>query len=89
MKSIVDQVKDTALSFDEVNAATNLGAVKTVLLSNKIFEKNINEDLLITVLNKIELTGGSILIVDSTTDIGLQVSSLGGIIALLRYQIYN
>ena len=89
MKSIVDQVKDTALSFDEVNAATNLGAVKAVLLSNKIFEKKINEDLLITVLNKIELTGGSILIVDSTTDIGLQVSSLGGIIALLRYPMYN
>ena len=89
MKSIVDQVKNIALSFDDVNAATNLGSIKAVLLSNKIFEKKINEDLLITVLNKIELTGGSIIIVDSTTDIGLQVSSLGGIIALLRYPIYN
>jgi protein pelota len=36
----------------------------------------------------IESYGAKMFAVDSSTDIGLRVSSLGGIVALLRYAIH-
>ena len=38
-------------------------------------------------LNDVEEKGGKIYSVDSTTDVGLRVSGLGGIISLLRFPV--
>ena len=38
-------------------------------------------------LNDVETKGGKIYSVDSTTDVGLRVSGLGGIISLLRFPV--
>jgi protein pelota len=58
-----------------------------VVFSDAIF-KTSDEDAVLKVLNSIESYGGKIYAVDSSTDIGLRVSSLGGIVALLRY-VFN
>ena len=52
--------------------------------SDKVFEKQ-DEDVVIGFLNEAESKGVKIFSVDSTTDIGLRVSSLGGIVSLLRF----
>jgi len=57
-----------------------------LIYSNSVLEK-INEDEFIDLLNSTETIGGKIYGVDSSTDIGLRISSLGGIIGLLRYAI--
>ena len=42
---------------------------------------------MIDFLNDVENKGVKIFSVDSTTDIGLRVSGLGGIVSLLRYAV--
>ena len=42
---------------------------------------------LLTLLNNVESKGVKIYSVDSSTDIGLRVTGLGGIVSLLRYSI--
>jgi protein pelota len=56
--------------------------------SDKVFFE-INEDEFIKILNEIESKKNvKTFATDSSTDIGMRVSSLGGIIALLRYPIH-
>ncbi|HEX2014930.1 MAG TPA: mRNA surveillance protein Pelota, partial [Nitrososphaera sp.] len=61
-------------------------AVDIVVFSDSLF-KTANEDEVVKMLNSLESYGARTFAVDSTTDIGLRVSSLGGIVALLRYAI--
>ena len=42
---------------------------------------------MIDFLNDVESKGGELFSVDGTTDVGLRVSGLGGIIALLRFPV--
>ena len=46
-----------------------------------------NEQKMIDFLNDVESKGVKIYSVDSSTDIGLRVTGLGGIVSLLRYAI--
>jgi protein pelota len=48
---------------------------------------NAEEDTIIQLLNKVEQQGANTYAVDSSTDMGLRVTSLGGIVALLRYHV--
>jgi len=68
----------------ETEKANDVGAVDCLIFSDKIFEKQ-DEDKIIEFLNKAESKGTEIFSVDSTTDIGLRVSALGGIVSLLRF----
>ena len=61
-------------------------AVKSVIFSNSIFG-TVEEDELVKLLNTVESQGASAYAIDSSTDIGMRVSSLGGIVSVLRYQI--
>jgi protein pelota len=61
--------------------------VNRVVFSDSIF-KTTNEEEIVKLLNLIESYGAKMFAVDSSTDIGLRVSSLGGIVALLRYAIH-
>ncbi|MGB6674316.1 MAG: mRNA surveillance protein Pelota [Candidatus Nitrosopolaris sp.] len=75
-----------AMGMEEVTYAASIKNIRCVVFSDAIF-KTSDEDAVLKVLNSIEGYGGKIYAVDSSTDIGLRVSSLGGIVALLRYSM--
>lgn len=75
-----------AMGMQEVLNAASIKAINYLVLSDSIF-KTADENDIIKLLNSIESYGAKTFAVDSSTDIGLRVSSLGGIIALLRYAV--
>ena len=75
-----------AMGFGDVAKAAAMRAVESVIFSNSIFG-TVEEDELVKLLNTIESQGASAFAIDSSTDIGMRVSSLGGIVSVLRYQI--
>lgn len=68
---------------DIVNAA-NIKAIESIIFSDTIFKTAEEEDV-VRLLNSVEAYSARTFAVDSSTDIGLRVSSLGGMVALLRY----
>ncbi|MDE1876572.1 MAG: pelota family protein [Thaumarchaeota archaeon] len=72
------------MGFEETAKANEIGAVESLVFSDRIFEKQ-DEDEIIEFLNQVESKGVEVYAVDSTTDAGLRVSSLGGVISLLRF----
>ncbi|HUK80972.1 MAG TPA: mRNA surveillance protein Pelota, partial [Nitrososphaerales archaeon] len=68
-------------------AAAVSGAVESCVVSDNVFSAGVNEEQLVEVLNTIEGRGGSVYLADSSMEFGKQVSSFGGIVALLRYAI--
>jgi protein pelota len=75
-----------AMGIPEVSQAAARNAIEAVVFSDSIF-KTTDEDQVVKLLNSIERYGAETYAVDSSTDIGLRVSSLGGIVALLRYAV--
>ena len=76
-----------AYSLPRVKAAAVSGAVESCVVSDDVFSAGVNEEQLVDVLNTIEGRGGSVYLADSSMEFGKQVSSFGGIVALLRYAI--
>lgn len=75
-----------SMGLKEVSSAAALKAIDTAVFSDSIFT-TANEQDVVGMLNSIESYGAKTFAVDSSTDIGLRVSSLGGIVAILRYAI--
>ena len=75
-----------AMGMQEVTYATSIKNIECLVFSDAIF-KTSDEDSVLKVINSAENYGGKIYAVDSSTDIGLRVSSLGGIVAILRYSM--
>ena len=75
-----------AMGMQEVSNAASIKAIEYLVFSDSIF-KTIDESDIVKLLNLIESHGAKSFAVDSSTDIGWRVSSLGGIVALLRYPI--
>ncbi len=75
-----------AMGMEDITYAASIKNIECVVFSDAIF-KTSDEDAVLKILNSIESYGGKIYAVDSSTDIGLRVSSLGGIVALLRYSM--
>jgi protein pelota len=75
-----------AMGFTEVANAASMRAVESLIFSSSIFGTVAEEDL-VNLLNMVEAYGASTFAIDSSTDIGMRVSSLGGIVSLLRYDI--
>jgi protein pelota len=75
------------MGIEEVRIAASTNAIECVVFSDSIF-KIVEENSIIKLLNSVEGHGAKIFAVDSSTDIGLRVSALGGIVALLRYAIH-
>ncbi len=92
--AIIDDVMEMAgrgskkftMGFAETQYGVSIGAVKFLVYSEGIFEGNEEEDV-IQLLNDAENTGVTVYGVDSSTDLGLRVSKLGGVISVLRYTI--
>jgi protein pelota len=79
--------KKFAIGINEIKYADSLNAIDMLVYSDKVFLE-IKEDEFIQMLNQIESKKNvKTFATDSSTDIGMRVSSLGGIMALLRYQI--
>jgi protein pelota len=78
-----------AIGMNEVSNAAALKAIEAVVFSDSIFKiANEEEEKIVKLLNLIESYGAKMFAVDSSTDIGLRISSLGGIVALLRYAMH-
>jgi protein pelota len=73
------------MGFEETYNANQMGAVESLVFSDKAIQDD--EQKMIDFLNDVESKGVKIYSVDSSTDIGLRVTGLGGIISLLRYTI--
>lgn len=76
-----------AYSFPRVAAAAAAGAVEAAAVSDDVFSSGVDEGRLVEVLNEIEGRGGRVYLADSSMEYGKQVSSFGGIVALLRYAL--
>lgn len=93
VSSIIDEVmllankksKKFTMGFDETFNANQMGAVESLVFSDKAIQDD--EQKMIDFLNDVEKKGVKMYSVDSSTDIGLRVTGLGGIISLLRYSI--
>ena len=75
-----------AMGMQEVSNAASIKAIEYLVFSDSIF-KTTDENDVVKLLNLVESQGAKSFAVDSSTDIGWRVSSLGGIVALLRYSI--
>lgn len=75
-----------AIGVNEVRNAVGNKSIESLIYSNSILEK-LDEVEFIDLLNSTEAVGAKIYGVDASTDIGLRVSSLGGIVGLLRFAI--
>jgi protein pelota len=76
-----------AYSLPRVREAAAAGAVESCAVSDDVFSSGMDEGELVEVLNTIEGRGGSVYLADSSMEFGKQVSSFGGIVALLRYAL--
>jgi len=75
-----------AIGFKEVSDAASIKAIDSLVFSDSVF-KAVDEQDMINLLNSIESYGAKTFAVDTSTDIGLRVSSLGGLVAILRYAV--
>ena len=73
-----------AMGFDETRRACSAGAVESLVFSNGALQ-GAGENAVIELLNESEALGAKVYGVDSSTDMGLQVDGLGGMVALLRF----
>jgi protein pelota len=93
VSSIIDEImllankksKKFTMGFEETFNANQMGAVESLVFSDKAIQDN--EQQMIDFLNDVESKGVKLYSVDSSTDIGLRVTGLGGIVSLLRYAI--
>ncbi len=74
------------MGFEETSKANQFGAVKSLVYSDKIIQ-TYDEKQIIDFLNDAESKGVETYGVDSSTDIGLRVTGLGGIVSLLRFPV--
>lgn len=73
-----------AVGLKDITDAAAAKAIEAIIFSDSVF-KNADEEAVVKLLNSVESYGAKTYAVDSSTDIGLRVSSLGGMVALLRY----
>ncbi|MCX8191496.1 MAG: hypothetical protein N3F06_01655, partial [Nitrososphaerales archaeon] len=76
-----------SLTFNDSYNASKMGAVESLIISNNILKIGVREEDLINMWDVVESYGGKSYLVDDSTDIGVQVSKLGGVVALLRFPI--
>jgi protein pelota len=78
--------KKFTMGFEETKKANEFGAVESLVFSDKIIQTH-DEEQIIEFLNEVEAKGVKVYALDSSTDIGLQVSGLGGMVSLLRFPV--
>ena len=94
VSDIIDQVMFLAnkksrkftMGLEETKKANQYGAIDSLIFSEKVIQSH-NEQEVIDFLNDVESKGSNIYGVDTTTDAGLRVTGLGGIISILRFAV--
>ena len=94
VSQIIDEVmilanrtsKKFSMGLEETRKANEFGAIESLVFSEKVIQEH-DEQEVIDFLNDVESKGGDLFSVDSSTDVGLRVSGLGGIISLLRFPV--
>ena len=94
VSQIIDEVmilanktsKKFSMGLKETRNANEFGAIESLVFSEKVIQEN-DEQEVIDFLNDVDSKGGELFSVDSSTDVGLRVSGLGGIISLLRFPV--
>ncbi len=94
VSAIIDEVMILAnkksnkftMGFEETKKANEFGAIDSLVFSDRIIQTE-DEQSVIDFLNDAESKGVKTYGVDSTTDLGLRVTGLGGIVSLLRFAI--
>ena len=94
VSDIIDQVMILAnrksskftMGLEETKKANEYSAIDSLIFSEKAIQSN-DEQEIINFLNDVELKGGTVYSVDATTDAGLRVTGLGGIISTLRFAV--
>lgn len=74
------------MGFEETKKANQFGAIDSLVFSEKIIQTE-DEEKIIKFLNDAESKGVKSYSADSTTDVGLRVTGLGGIVSLLRFPV--
>ncbi len=81
-----------AYGLKEVENATNMGAIKNLLVSDELIMKmreEENYEKLEAIMKNVESAGGEVHIINSEHEGGKKLNGLGGIAALLRYKVYE
>jgi len=94
VSQIIDEVmilanktsKKFSMGLEETRKADEFGAIESLVFSEKVIQEY-DEQEVIDFLNDVDSKGGELFSVDSSTDVGLRVSGLGGIISLLRFPV--
>jgi protein pelota len=87
MRRIGTGDRRVAMTFPEASNAAVQRAVEKVLVSSNILTFNVDEQSLVDFLNTVESHGGLVYLLDGSTDVGIQVSTLKGVVALLRFPV--
>ena len=75
-----------SMGLEETRKANEFGAIESVVFSEKVIQ-DFDEQEVVDFLNDIDSKGGQVYSIDNSTDIGLRVSGLGGIISILRFAV--
>jgi len=94
VSNIIDQVMFLAnkksrkftMGLEETRKANEYGAIDSLIFSEKVIQSH-DEQEVINFLNDVEAKGSKVYSVDATTDAGLRVTGLGGIISILRFVV--
>jgi protein pelota len=76
-----------AYTLARVGSAAKTGAVEACVVSDDVFSSGLSEEEVVEVLNAVEERGGTVYLADASMEFGKQVSSFGGMVALLRYAV--
>ena len=87
VKRISGSDQKVAYTLPRVGAAAASGAVEACVVSDDVFSMGLGEEEVVGVLNTVEEKGGTVYLADASMEFGKQVSSFGGIVALLRYAL--
>lgn len=75
-----------AMGYAEALKASGMGAVESMVFSERLLH-DAGEQEAIDLLNAVEGGGGSVYGADSSTDAGMQVAGLGGVVCILRHPV--
>lgn len=79
--------KKLVLGLEEVKFATELGAIDKLIITDTLMRKALDDDELRNLIKNIEKQQGKIIIVKENTEHGLKLKSLGGIVAITRFNV--
>lgn len=79
-EKLATQTDKVAYGFDDVLRLTNMGAVETIVVSEALDEKNIDE-----IEEAAELVGTTVEVISTETREGVQLKDMGKVGAILRY----